>query len=298
MGSADDGGEGFTDAGDLPGASAAEMAPMIASLLRADLLGADPGAVERSFAAASPGDRRALLLAYNRALADDDLASWIEADAARRSRAEGIVLAIAPPDPSPEHNQASAAAFDGFDGWDRFPYGLIIVPGYTPADTATATPGVHPIAQRRLDRGAQDLAGGSAPFLLVTGGNVYPEGTPYYEAVEMKKALLAMGVAEDRILVEARARHSTTNLRNAGRIMRTRGLAKALITTMGGGLLGMDLFDQDFYFSFPWLSTFNARCRKELGAEVGDLSSAGPNHTAFVPAESVLRVGLRDALDP
>ena len=99
-------------------------------------------------------------------------------------------------------------------------------------------------------------------------------------------------------MVEARARHSTTNLRNAGRFLVERGLESAVITTLGGGLFGGELFDQDFYFSHPNLSTFHARCERELGYPVGELMSCGEHHTVFVPSSDVLRVGYRDPLDP
>lgn len=158
--------------------------------------------------------------------------------------------------------------------------------------------GVHPIARRRLAQAARDLAEEKAPFVLVTGGNVYPKGTPYHEAIAMKAELRALGVAEEQIVVEARARHSTTNLRNAGRVMRAHGMRVGLITTVGGGIGGSDVFDQDFYFSHPTLSTFHARSVRELGYRVGELRGAGALHTEFIPAPEVTRVGLRDALDP
>ena len=102
----------------------------------------------------------------------------------------------------------------------------------------------------------------------------------------------------DHLVVEARARHSTTNLRNAGRIMREHGIRLGLITTVGGGIGASDVFDQSFYFSNPTLSTFYSRCVSELGYRVGELRDAGPMHTEFTPAPEVGRVGLRDALDP
>src|SRR6185503_8834544 len=102
--------------------------------------------------------------------------------------------------------------------------------------------------------------------------------------------LLRMGMKEERVIVEARARHSTTNLRNAGRVMLEHGIRAALITTLGGGLFGSDLFGQDFYFANPILSTFYARCERELGYRVGELNDAGDAHVEFVPSESVRRL--------
>jgi hypothetical protein len=114
----------------------------------------------------------------------------------------------------------------------------------------------------------------------------------------MKKVLAGLGVPSPRILADARARHSTTNLRNAGRVLLEHRLARALVVTLGGGLLGSDVFGQDFYFGNPSLSTFHARCQRELGYRLGDLEKDGDHRIAFTPAPEVRRIGFRDALDP
>jgi hypothetical protein len=165
-----------------------------------------------------------------------------------------------------------------------------VVPGFSPRD-GIAQPGVHPTAQRRLVQAKADFDAGKAPFVLLSGSNVWPNGTPYYEALEMKKALIAMGVPGDRIIVDTRARHSTTNLRNAGRYMQAHGMNKALITTT---------FDQDFYFSASGISTFDARCMIELGYRVGRLRDVpfDPMHSVFMPSSKVRKVNIRDPLDP
>jgi DUF218 domain len=196
-----------------------------------------PADVESAIAAAGEG-RHELLHVLADALRDRSLTDWINAGPTRRARAVAIAKAIAPPDPGASHNAAAIASFRGFGGWAGFAYRLLIVPGYTPLDQKRPAPGVHPVARRRLEMALSDHRAGKAPFLLVSGANVYPRGTPYFEAIEMKNALCAMGVPPERILVEARARHTTTNLRNAGRIMRSLGVARALVITKGGGIGG------------------------------------------------------------
>jgi hypothetical protein len=292
----------FTDAAGLRAPSGLrteeELAGIFRSLFRADLSGSARGAVLRSIAQADAAEREQALFALAEALKDDELIEWIEASEERRRLAEEIALAAAPPDPSVSHNWPVREHLQRFHDWNAFRYHVILVPGYTPIDAKTPAPGVHDVCRRRLEQALLDFRGRMAPFVLVSGGNVYPRGTPYYEAIEMKKALVAMGVSEDRIIVEARARHSTTNLRNAGRFMLDHGMRSAVITTTGGGVLGLDLFDQDFYFSNPTLSTFHRRCERELGYRVGALSGAGPNHTEFVPSPDVRRINYRDPLDP
>lgn len=290
--------DAFDDADDLdpPDVSDAELARTLAGLVRADLTGAVPGAVKGAVDG-TPKDRLRVLCALSDALADRALAGWIEASPTRRQRAVAIAKAIAPPDPGAAHNAVTAAAFRAFQGWERFPYRILVVPGYTPLDETEAKPGVHPVARRRLEMALEDHHAGKAPFLLVSGANVYPRGTPYYEAIEMKTALCEMGVAPDRIFIDARARHTTTNLRNAGRIMRGLGVAKALVITKGGGLGGSDLFGQDFYLAHPDLSTFHARCRTELGYEVGELRGVGDGRIELTVSPRVTLPGY-DPLDP
>jgi hypothetical protein len=89
-----------------------------------------------------------------------------------------------------------------------------------------------------------------------------------------------------------------TNLRNAGRLLLQHGLGRALVVTLGGGAFGSDAFGQDFYFAHPTLSTFHARCDRQLGYRVGELEEDGDHRIAFTPAPAVARVMFRDALDP
>jgi len=232
---------------------------------------------------------------------------------------------------------------------ENYPFDVIIVPGYTPRKGIQHGPKekekrakkgkpehikiegrklseqsdeenpcyLHGDAIIRLQIAVADYVSGKAPFIMVSGGNVWPEGTQCYEAIMMKNMLLSMGVPEDKIIVDNKARHSTTNLRNAGRYMLSHGMKKALITTS---------FAQDFYFSHPLISSFTFRSIAQMGLKVGKLrnpkdkewwskvvgeledgkTSALPkqrenkrknaNHSVFVPNESVFIKGL-DSLD-
>lgn len=294
--------DAFDDADELEvhafDASDADIASTLESLIRADLCGARPGAVVAAIRDAAPQDRFQLMLDLADALRDDDLVSWIEADSTRRERAVAIARTLAPRDPADAHNAAAVASVRRFDEWDGYEYRLLIVPGYTPVGETVARGGVHDVARRRLEMALEDHRAGRAPFILVSGANVYPRGTPYYEAIEMKDALCAMGAPSDRIIVEARARHTTTNLRNAGRFMRAHGMSKALIVTKGGGVGGSDFFGQDFYLQNASLSTFHVRCQKELGYTVGELRGAGVGRIEFQASPQVERISYRDPLDP
>jgi hypothetical protein len=116
--------------------------------------------------------------------------------------------------------------------WDKYPYSVIVVPGLGPEEggVALASGGF-----RRIELAAKNYGKSLAPFILVTGGNVHPSQTPFCEAMEMKKAFIReLGIPADSILVEPQARHTTTNLRNASRLLYRYGFpldVPALVTT-------------------------------------------------------------------
>lgn len=152
--------------------------------------------------------------------------------------------------------------------FSRYTYSAILVPGAGPDRPTVA---LSPAGKLRVRIAARRYHAGKAPFLIVSGGFVHPNQTPYCEAIEMKKALMKdFGVPESAILVDPYARHTTTNLRNAARILLRYGLPgdrPALVTT--------DVY-QSRYIESP---QFAERCKKELG---------------YVPFESLRRVSLFD----
>jgi hypothetical protein len=168
------------------------------------------------------------------------------------------------------------------------PYDLIVVPGYTPLDATEPTPTVHPTAAARLDDAIAAYRHGLAPVLLVTGGNVHPNGTPFNEAVLMKRYLVSQKVPAGAIILEPCARHSHTNLRNAGRFLLTHGLRRALVVTS---------MDQALYFGRPRSSSFDARCVADLGYVVGMLEDVDANRVSFEPSGRTLDRGA-DPFDP
>lgn len=166
---------------------------------------------------------------------------------------------------------------------------IVIVPGYTPINAETPVR-LHEIAQRRLDRACEVMREHGAEAILVSGGNVHPDHTPYNEAMEMKRHLLGpLGLSADQVAIDPYARHSTTNLRNAGRFMLSLGLREALVVTS---------FGQGFYFGAQDISSFRLRSDRELGYTLGELK---PNLSFtvihFRPSEDVWRKG-DDPLDP
>jgi hypothetical protein len=166
----------------------------------------------------------------------------------------------------------------GIDASRRWPF--VIVPGYTPR--LGWSRGLHPEAAARLAEAALVLDAGLTSTIVVSGGAVHSQDN---EAVLMRQWLLARGVDASAILVEPCARHTTTNLRNAGRLVLAAGASEALIVTNGL---------QTYYLAFPWRSGFHARCLAELGYRVGALQWLGPMAVAFRPSAAVFRASWKE----
>lgn len=186
------------------------------------------------------------------------------------------------------HENADVLKSEALHARSEAPYDLLIVPGYTPADAGKPLAHVHPVAAARLDEAIALYREGKSHIVLVSGGNVRPANTPFNEALTMKAYLLERGLSESAIVVEPCARHSTTNLRNAGRFMLKYHLRTALVVTSA---------DQAFYFANGRVSSLEVRSDAELGYAVGSLKSRTTTAVEFAPSNDVLRRGP-DSLDP
>ncbi len=101
--------------------------------------------------------------------------------------------------------------------WDAYPYTAILVLGAGPEDPREA---ISPEGRLRSAYAAMLYRQHQAPFIILSGGRVHPYHTPYNEAREMKRYLMEVWqVPESAIIMEPHARHTTTNYRNAARIM-------------------------------------------------------------------------------
>jgi hypothetical protein len=101
--------------------------------------------------------------------------------------------------------------------WKDFKYSVILVPGAGPDE-----PGVALSAESmlRCRLAAIQYHKGLAPFIMPSGGKVHPYKTKYCEATEMKKYLVEkLKIPANAIIIEPHARHTTTNMRNAARLI-------------------------------------------------------------------------------
>jgi hypothetical protein len=123
-------------------------------------------------------------------------------------------------------------------------------------------------------------------FVLVSGGSIDRTRPDYNEALRGRETLVAMfgarwprerGPLFERILVDPIAEHSTTNLRNADKLAVDLGLDRLLIaTTMPPTPYLWPVFlpivhqtSQGWYFLHHRVSTFDWRCRRQLGYALG-----------------------------
>lgn len=191
-------------------------------------------------------------------------------------------------EPLHDGENAAAARRTTAVRWVDYPYAAIVVPGAGPDRPDVA---LDPWAKARLELAVLRFRAGKAPFLIVSGGYVHPNQTPFNEALEMKRALVRdFGVPPDAIFIEPHARHTTTNLRNAARLALRHGFPPGvplLITTDQG---------QSAYISGQ---EFHDRCLREMGHLPGALGARlSPFDQAFTPLPRALHADASDPLDP
>lgn len=113
-------------------------------------------------------------------------------------------------------NKAAVLAIKNTD-WRRYPYSVIMVPGAGPEEPCVA---LSAEAMLRCRLAALRYREGLAPFVMVSGGKVHPYKTPFIEAVEMKIYMMrVLHIPEKALIIEPHARHTTTNMRNAARLI-------------------------------------------------------------------------------
>ncbi|WP_460985638.1 YdcF family protein [Spirosoma fluminis] len=172
--------------------------------------------------------------------------------------------------------------------WKNYRYAAIVVPGNGPELTSTP---LSPLNKMRLNLVAERYRKGWAPFILVSGGYCYPFRGPYAEAVEMKRYLMEkQALPESAIIIDPHARHTTTNLRNANRLMIRYGFPTdklcVFVTTQS----------QTDYANNP---AFDRRNQRELGyLPYRNKHRISPHDIEFYPTLESLHMDPFDPLDP
>ena len=171
--------------------------------------------------------------------------------------------------------------------WEKYRYSAILVPGLGPELPDVK---LDPNGAKRCDSAVIRWRAGLAPFLVVSGGNVHPNQTPYNEAVEMKKYLMEMySIPEEAIIIDPHARHTTTNLRNTNRIIKWLGIPfnkPVMIATDAA---------QNKYIN----GAMKVRVVKELGYLPFDsIKMLSSTESEYLPSLNSMHVNSLDPLDP
>lgn len=174
--------------------------------------------------------------------------------------------------------------------WEDFDYSLILVLGDSP-NSPGDQPNISVGAMSRADHGVKLFQQGKSPLMLFSGGHVYPVHTPYSEAIEMKKYVMEKyNISEKFILVDPHARHTTTNMRNAGRLMFRYGIPvdkKAIVSTSAS---------HSTYVASQGLITRSTHELRHIPFELFDRISE--LDLEFKPKIKTLHLDASDPLDP
>lgn len=138
----------------------------------------------------------------------------------------------------PMHLGENAAAYKRIATikWADYPYTVALVPGAgLSEDMERENHALNPMGKLIIELAARRYHDKKVPFIIVSGGYVHPKHTRFAEAIEMKRSLMRdFDVPEDAIIIDPHARHTTTNFRNAARLIIRYGMPTdrpALATT-------------------------------------------------------------------
>ena len=178
------------------------------------------------------------------------------------------------------YNQVSNTRFSDYS------YSAILVPGFGPDEPGL---NIDPRSIKRCEMAVELFRKKLAPFIIVSGGHVYPAGTPFSEAVEMKKYLIShYDIPPQAIITEPYARHTTTNVRNASRLIYLFGLPsnKPVIVSTDSVQTQM-------------VVNLAGRCKRELGyVPFRKMMQLNTTTSSFYPVEEAFQVNVNDPLDP
>ena len=192
-------------------------------------------------------------------------------------------------DYEPMEKTVNKAAYDYSKkvDWDKYKYSIILVPGAGPDQCDVALSGGGML---RCRLAALQYHKGLAPFIMVSGGRVHPYKTKYNEAEEMKKFLIeTLNIPEHAILMEPHARHTTTNMRNAARLIFRYGFP------MEKPALTSTLKSQSYYIT----DIVQKRSEKELGySPYNNGKRLSDTEAEFYPLSISLQLDFDEPMDP
>ena len=191
-------------------------------------------------------------------------------------------------EPMEQRDNRAAYASVGKTDWEKYRYAAIVVPGNGPLLTTIP---LSPVNKMRLDIVADRYRRGQAPFIVVSGGYCYPFRGPFAEAVEMKRYLMERWKIPDAaILIDPHARHTTTNFRNANRLLFRYGFPTDK---------RCDFVTTQSQTSYVANAAFDARNQRELGyLPYRDKRRISLHDIEFYPVIESMHLDPFDPLDP
>ncbi len=170
--------------------------------------------------------------------------------------------------------------------WGKYTYTIMLVPGEGPdsGGVSISNGGIN-----RCKLAADAYQQGLAPFIMVSGGKVHPYKTPYCEAEEMKKYLVEkLNIPVSAVIMEPHARHTTTNMRNAVRL-----LYQYHFPLTQPALVISDKAQS------AYITNMEGRCKKELGNVPYQLGKRiSETSQKFFAVPEALQINPLEPLDP
>lgn len=171
--------------------------------------------------------------------------------------------------------------------WRKYEYSAVLILGFGPDNYRFP---LNPGGKIRLRAAAEKFKSGVAPFIIVSGGKVYPYKTQNVEAYGMKQYLVKeCGIPSDRIIIEPHARHTTSNIRNTARIMYRQGfpMDKPFIVS-----------SSESHIDAVMSQAFQERCKREMGLQPCKYGRRiGKIFAELIPLECSLQINTADPLD-
>lgn len=170
--------------------------------------------------------------------------------------------------------------------WTKYPYSVIMIPGAGPDEVGVALSAEGMI---RCRIAVQQYREGKAPFIMPSGGKVHPYKTKFCEAEEMKKYMIdVLQVPESAIIMEPHARHTTTNMRNAVRLIYRYGIP--------ADKAGLVITNNSQTNSILMMA---ARCERELNYVPYKLGKhLSETAVEFFPVPEAMQINPYEPLDP
>jgi hypothetical protein len=191
-------------------------------------------------------------------------------------------------EPMEQRDNKAAVAKIKTTQWSKYQYAAIVIPGNGPELFSTP---ISPDNKIHCDAAAMRYLKGLAPFIITSGGYCYPFRGPYCEAIEMKRYLMEKySVPADAIIIDPHARHTTTNFRNADRLMIRYG-----IPLDKPSLFVTSKSQHDYVMK----DAFDDRNVHDLGyLPYRDKKSISNHDVVFYPVYESLHMDPLDPLDP